>query len=106
MLKLKPGTKFASHHIAIPIMVTVVNSVFQKYGYDCVITSANDGVHGVGSLHPKDMADDFRSKHLPDEATKKIILAEIKEALGDQFDVLLEYLGKENEHYHIEWDPK
>ncbi len=69
-------------------------------GYDCVITSCSDGKHGPNSLHYKGLALDLRTRHLPGQALQSI-LDKLKEALGAQFDVVLE-----SDHFHIEYDPK
>jgi hypothetical protein len=71
------------------------------YGqYDCVITSASDGKHGPNSLHYSGQAMDLRTRHMNGQ-TLQLVYAKLKEALSDQFDVVLEA-----DHFHIEWDPK
>lgn len=105
-MKLKPGVKFGSKDQAMAFALVVVNSIFTKYGYDCVITSVNDSVHGTGSLHFSDAAMDIRTKHLPDKATKEKIVNEIRDSLPDAYDVILEHLGADNEHCHLEYQPK
>lgn len=72
---------------------------------EAVITSTYDGNHSPGSLHYQNRAFDVRlpsrigrnnSTDLDKEAYVKI-----KEALGKDFDVILE-----DTHIHIEYDPK
>ena len=57
-----------------------------------VITSCMEGTHGAGSFHYFHQALDFR---LPKNPLNKI--EELKELLGDDYDVVLE-----NDHVHVE----
>lgn len=104
-MKLKYSVKFSSPDQAMSFAAMVANSIFTKYGFDFIVTSANDGVHSTGSLHYKNSAFDCRTKHIPDIETKEKIVKEIRESLTDDFDVLFEYPNTENQHIHIEHDP-
>ena len=84
----------------------VVKSVLSEHGYDTVITSGVDSKHGYGSLHYSGGAVDIRSKHIPTIVEKHQILREFQENLPADFDIVLEYLGTSNEHYHMEYQPK
>ncbi len=66
----------------------------------CVITSASDGTHGPNSLHYKGKALDLRTNNIPRHALPALH-ADLKTALGAQFDVVLE-----DDHIHLEHDPK
>lgn len=103
---LKHSVKFGNSELAMICMVVAVTDVFKQYGYDCVITSANDSTHGVNSLHYTDCALDFRSKHVTTMSEKQNILTEIKQRLTSDFDVLFENIGTPSEHYHIEYQKK
>lgn len=70
-----------------------------------VITSGNDGRHMTGSRHYTFEAVDFRTKHLPREVLTPF-RTRVKKRLGRDFDVILESVGKVNEHLHVEYDPK
>ena len=71
------------------------------YGqYDCVITSASDGKHGPNSLHYNGQALDLRTRHINGQGLQ-LVVDKLKEALGSQFDVVLE-----SDHIHVEFDPK
>ena len=107
-LKFKAGVNQAKVVPEMVLGIQVICSVYQHYGYDCIITSMHDGVHGPKSLHSRDglcRAVDFRTKHLP-ETIKDVLVGDIKEYLGQNFDVLLEHRGEANEHLHAEWDSK
>lgn len=68
-------------------------------------TSINDGKHSANSLHYSGMAVDMRSKHLTQEESRKVFFA-LRNDLGGDYDVLLEAENTDNEHLHIEYDPK
>jgi len=71
------------------------------YGqYDCVITSASDGKHGPNSLHYSGQALDLRTRHIHGQGLQ-LVVDKLREALGSQFDVVLE-----SDHIHLEFDPR
>ena len=74
-----------------------------------VITSINDGRHSKNSRHYTDEAIDLRSKNFPSKNSKFTFRRFLEEELNSlsgykepKFRVLLEYLGKPNEHFHIQ----
>jgi len=70
---------------------------------DIVITSVNDSVHGENSKHYIDQAIDIRSKNFPSSAAKAEFRKEFERVLGpDEFTVIIENLGTENEHFHVQ----
>lgn len=80
----------------------IIESVFVAMGYEAILTSGTEGVHKQGSLHPKGLATDWRSRHVREDL-KQLLLAKLQKALQKQFQVFLE---KDPEHFHIEFDPK
>jgi len=71
--------------------------VMETAGEEIVITSTYEGTHGAGSLHYANQAFDMRQpEHDPVTA-----IHELKDCLGDDFDVV-----GETDHIHIEYDPK
>lgn len=105
MIIVKEGVVFKRLTPEMLHVMDVVESVFEGFKIDPVITSAADGKHRVGSLHGYDQALDWRSKNLPSDSAKQEVLRELREILGSDYDVILEALGRPNEHYHIEYDP-
>lgn len=91
-VKLHPATVWA---VAIP----VIFEVFRGFEVTPVITSGIDGHHMPGSLHYVGQAFDFRTRHVP-AGDQAALVAHLKDALGEEFDVVLE-----SSHVHIEWDP-
>jgi hypothetical protein len=81
----------------IVLALTIISSIYQTYQTYPVITSVTDGKHGKNSLHPMGKAVDLR---LP-PAYLTAIFNKIAEALGPDFDVVLEAT-----HIHVEFDPK
>lgn len=106
---LKAGVDVRGLQPQMAVAYTIACRVYDKIGgYDCVITSAFDGVHGAGSLHNRDgicRALDLRTKHV-DQDSKLMLVHSLQVALGPQFDVVLESVGLEQEHAHIEFDVK
>ena len=74
--------------------------IWKHYGQELVITSARDGLHSAGSLHYYGLAVDCRTRYF-DDITKKAVAAEVKEALGSDYDVILH-----STHLHVEYDPE
>jgi len=79
---------------------TIAATCYAKHGYTCTITSASDSRHGPNSLHYCGKALDIRTRDVREQA-RPLLRDEIKEALGPQFDVVLE-----SDHLHVEFDPK
>jgi hypothetical protein len=105
---LKQGVRL---HGLAPQMVlaAMVVSSHLPAGVPLFITSANDGTHPAHSVrHPRSLhyegrAFDFR---LPSRTTglasdNLALCAALRDALGADFDVVLE-----SDHVHVEWDPK
>lgn len=64
-----------------------------------VLTSANDGKHMISSLHYKNLAWDWRIRHLTPEETKYWV-QRLKQVITSDFQVILE-----KDHVHTEFDP-
>jgi hypothetical protein len=99
-LKLKPGVRVLGLKPEILTAMLVAESII---GDAFVITAAVDSNHKAGSKHFSGMAFDFRTNDLP---TPMDTILKLREALGAEFDVLLEDPGLPNSHGHIEYDPK
>lgn len=85
----------------VPQMAIAYTIACKVYGqYNCVITSGSDSKHGPNSLHYSGQALDLRTNNLPPQAVQSIV-DRLKEALGEQFDTILE-----QDHIHLEWQPK
>ena len=104
MLKIKPGVRLYGIRPETAVLINVVHSVFNNSGSHCVITSVSEGRHKRASKHYTGCAVDFRMKHFTGSKTK--LVQDIREACGDDVDVIHEAEGGANEHLHVEYDPK
>jgi hypothetical protein len=100
MLLIKPGVRITGLRPEILLAAVVAERVYEAAGHEFIITACVAGKHMAGSLHYAGAAIDIRPR---DVTADKIpaILATLKEALADDFDVLLE-----GDHIHIEFQPK
>ena len=108
-LKLKTGVKPTKVVPEMLLGIQVVCAVFAKHNLDCIITSMHDSTHGANSLYSRDglcRAVDFRTKHIATGIEKGLIIGEIKENLGVNYDVVFEHENEAGEHVHVEYDPK
>lgn len=81
----------------------IIDKTFEAMGYEAILTSGTEGEHGPGSLHPKGLATDWRTKHMRDDL-KPILVRRLKQNFGgerSEYDVVLE-----DDHLHVEHDPK
>lgn len=69
---------------------------------ELVITSINDSVHTPGSKHYSNEAIDLRSHSFLTDEHKIMFAMRFQDYLGPKFRVLLEHIGEDNEHFHIQ----
>lgn len=83
--------------------ILVAAQVYEERGVPFVVTSVKDSKHMAKSLHYQGKAFDCRlpSRYTRAQETDRLIHADLKEALGPQWDVILE-----SDHLHLEFDPK
>tara|TARA_R110002049_G_scaffold281333_1_gene460877 strand:+ start:38543 stop:38806 length:264 start_codon:yes stop_codon:yes gene_type:complete len=82
------------------LALMVADSVYKSHGYDATLTSGVEGKHSETSLHYAGGAGDLRINDLP-QGVAPVIAADLGEALGEDFDVVLE-----ETHIHIEFQPR
>lgn len=98
---IKPGVDVRGLTPQMVLAYLIAGDVYrEKVGLPCVITSGSDGKHGPNSLHYCGKALDFRTNSLRPEQVHPVYMA-LKQALGAQYDVVLE-----SDHIHCEFDPK
>lgn len=87
--------------------IDVARAIWQEMGPgNLYVTSCRyRDKHGTGSHHYKGLAIDLRSKNL-ENRHKRVALVELKKRLGPEYQVILESMGTDNEHFHIEYDPQ
>lgn len=95
---LKLGVAIDKLNPEIRRSLVAIETVYNKYGYEPVITATYDGNHKVSSLHYRNDAVDLR---LPGSKVMNALCVEMRTVLGKNFDVVLE-----SDHIHVEYDPK
>lgn len=99
-MKIKKGVKLNGLNPIMTLALLIVKDVYASFNVELVITSATDGKHSNASFHYIGNALDIRTRDFTSEQ-KVIAHRQIKENLGDEFDVILE-----KTHIHIEFQPK
>ncbi|RLC84240.1 MAG: hypothetical protein DRI93_03245 [Aquificota bacterium] len=95
---LKLGVDISRLRRPIRRALNRIDRVFRDHGLEAVITSTYEGNHSPSSLHYANLAVDIR---LPKKLSPAEITQELRDALGSDYDVVLE-----RDHIHIEYDPK
>lgn len=104
-ISFKKGVTMQGVQPETVLAIMAVNGVYTRLGYKHTVTSITDGQHSEGSLHYPGFAFDNRT-WADDQGTqlsyavKKLIAAEIRKVLTDEFDVVVE-----STHIHVEHDP-
>lgn len=99
-MKLKTGVKAQGLRPEMLLGIMAAQEVYRAHGFPVVITSLLDGTHSATSLHYSGCAVDLRTRHVP-KSEQQQIRDEIKEALGEDYDVILE-----STHIHMEYQPR
>lgn len=104
-MRLKPNARLLGLRPEMAVACLIVESCYARLGVDPVITTGVDGTHRMGSHHYSGAALDFRLHNVSLDQ-REALVADLREALGPDFDVVWEYVDTTNEHIHVEWDPK
>lgn len=104
-ISLKQGVRIAGLQPQMVLAAAIIEDLYEEIRVTCLITSCNDGTHKSGSLHYQGCAMDFRTKNVPRTMINGLVDS-VKMSLGPDFDVILESINGDNEHLHVEWDPK
>lgn len=96
---IKHGVRVFGVRPEIVLALMVAKDVFTSHGQGAafVVTSIMEGVHSRASIHYTGGAADLRRPII--RAAE--IVADMKQKLGDDYDVILE-----SDHLHIEFQPK
>lgn len=107
MLKFKDTVRLGEYFSPqILLAIVVAEMLLKDLGAECWVTSLDDSKHSVESKHYTGQAVDLRTKNL-DEEQKTAFLIRMKGRLTQLgFDVILEARNTDNEHLHVEYDPK
>ena len=99
-MRLKHSANPASIKPEMVLASFIVDGVYRDYGYECVGTSLNDSDHHEISRHFQGMAEDFRTRHLP-EGLDVEISEEITKRLGKHY-----YVALKVDHIHVAYKPR
>lgn len=106
-MRFKQGIKLTNLQPQTLLAMYTVDIVFDEEGLpEPTCTSVNDSSHMANSRHYQGLAFDLRSKDLSTIQKLKVYnnLRNRLRHLG--FDIIQESLGLEQEHIHLEFDPK
>ncbi len=105
-LSIKPGVRLLGLKPEILVGLQVAEGVYANHGWTLRLTSGREGQHTRASLHYAGQAVDvgfppqLDATAIP-RSLYPALIAELKAALEEQFDVVLE-----TDHIHIEFQPK
>lgn len=100
MITLKQDVEINGIRPETVLAISIAASVMAKHNQDLMVTSVRDGVHMEGSRHYTGHAFDMRSNTMTAEQIAAV-RQELTEALGPDFDVVVEKL-----HIHVEFDKR
>lgn len=101
-MDFKPGVSLKGMTPQILLALIEAEKVYKNRLLTMTVTSVNDSTHKEGSLHYSGFAADLRTKGT---GSAQSLYNDLKKKLQPMgFDVLLEFLGGDSEHIHIEWD--
>ncbi|MCP4651070.1 MAG: hypothetical protein GY853_13465 [PVC group bacterium] len=109
---IKTGVDISRLQRTIRRALNTVNSTFNKYNQEAVITSTYEGSHSAGSLHYANLAFDVRlptrtDKNMlqVDEDNIRIDLIKKLKAYSKYYQLIfLDPNGLRKNHWHIEYD--
>ena len=99
-MKLKDGVNVIGLRPEMLLATIAADRIWTAAGQTLVITSALDGKHSFSSLHYAGCALDFRTHYFTQTEAESAVRS-LKEAMGKQYDVILE-----KDHCHVEFQPK
>ena len=99
-MPVKPGVSMRGVRLEIVFAMAEARAWCERLGLVFTVTSCIEGNHSKNSLHYSGLAFDMRTRDMT-PAQKTACRLSLAEALGEQYDVVLE-----SSHLHIEFDPK
>lgn len=99
-MKIKTNVKLLGLRPEILLALFIADKIYSNHNQELVLTEATGGKHGRASLHYVGLAVDVRTHYFTDGEVK-LVAKDLKEALGENYDVVVE-----KTHIHIEFQPK
>lgn len=100
-MRVKKGVRIFGIKPELTLGLIIAEGVYLKHGIELVITSVIDSKHGQHSLHYVGYAVDLRTRDFKDKEEQLAVCRELRDALGNDFDVVLE-----KDHIHLEFQPQ
>lgn len=103
-MQLKAGVSVRGLRPELVVAIGVAGWVFSAAGHELTVTSACEGKHSKGSKHYSGLAVDLRTRDIPggpEGIAATSLAVDLREALGNEFDVVVE-----KTHIHVEFHPK
>jgi hypothetical protein len=106
-VELKPGVRCLGLKPELLLGLLIAERLWREQfpGEAFVITALVDSTHHPGSLHYAGQAADIRIRDLS-LAQVAAFSDELKRRLWSDYDVVIEDLGTDNRHLHLEYQPK
>lgn len=102
-MRFKAGVYLRGVSPELVLGLLVLDRIYEEHGYRMTVTSLVDGLHSDKSLHYSGRAADVRTNDINDDMIDAIFFQAQRE-LPEDFDIVLEARGTDNEHIHIEYD--
>ena len=105
-MKIKSGVSFNGIQPETIMGMLIAETVLREMGFNFTATSITDGKHRANSLHYAGLAFDVRTwsdmhGNQLHEDVKQELARQLRKALGDEWDVVVEAT-----HIHCEFHPK
>lgn len=107
-MRLKPGVRLLGIRPETWAIAFAADPLWLAAGVagGVMISACTEGVHMRASPHYLGCALDLRVHDLPPTISHEAVRTQLADALGADFDVLLERVGTPEVHIHGEFDPK
>jgi hypothetical protein len=106
MLFIGPKARILGFRPEVVLGLSIINAFSVQNNFDCMLSHGIDGVHSRASIHYNGGAADIVFISPISSKDKIEHHKKLSKMLGQDFDLLLEDLGSENEHLHCEFQPK
>jgi hypothetical protein len=100
-MTFKKGVNPIGLRTELLLALIVANDVYKEHEQNLVITSLNDGVHSLTSLHYSGCGADLRTRYFNGPKEVRRVFNKLENRLTKDYDIVIE-----KDHIHIEYQPK